>query len=68
MELSGPSYAPVSATRDGTDSAQHEAVAVAMLDRLLHHSRGFALKADSYRMKNRMKIGASTAVGGYAFE
>ncbi len=39
-----------------------------MLDRLLHHSRGFALKADSYRMKNRMKIGASTAVGGYAFE
>ena len=35
-----------------------EAVAVAMLDRLLHHSQVFSLKADSYRMKNRMKIGA----------
>ena len=45
-----------------------EAVAVAMLDRLLHHSQVFSLKADSYRMKNRMKIGASTAVGSYAFE
>jgi DNA replication protein DnaC len=45
-----------------------EAVAVAMLDRLLHHSQVFSLKADSYRMKNRMKIGAATTVGGYAFE
>ena len=35
-----------------------EAVAVAMLDRLLHHSQVFSLKADSYRMKDRMKIGA----------
>ena len=35
-----------------------EAVATAMLDRLLHHSLVFSLKADSYRMKNRMKIGA----------
>jgi DNA replication protein DnaC len=35
-----------------------EAVAVAMLDRLLHHSQTFSLKADSYRMKNRMRIGA----------
>lgn len=35
-----------------------EAVAVAMLDRLLHHSQTYSLKADSYRMKNRLKIGA----------
>lgn len=35
-----------------------EAVATAMLDRLLHHAQVFSLKADSYRMKNRMKIGA----------
>jgi len=42
--------------------------AIAMLDRLLHHSQVFSLKADSYRMKDRMKIGAGTAVGGYSFE
>lgn len=35
-----------------------EAVAVAMLDRLLHHSQTFSLKGDSYRMKNRLKVGA----------
>lgn len=45
-----------------------EAVATAMLDRLLHHSQVFSLKADSYRMKNRLKLGAGTAVGGYGFE
>jgi DNA replication protein DnaC len=28
-----------------------ESVAVAMLNRLLHHSQVFSLKADSYRMK-----------------
>jgi DNA replication protein DnaC len=45
-----------------------EAVATAMLDRLLHHAQVFSLKADSYRMKNRMKIGAGTTVGGYGFD
>lgn len=34
-----------------------EAVATAMLDRLLHHAQVFSLKADSYRMKNRLKVG-----------
>lgn len=35
-----------------------EAVATAMLDRLLHHAQYFSLKADSYRMKDRLKSGA----------
>lgn len=35
-----------------------EAVATAMLDRLLHHAHIISLKADSYRMKERIKIGA----------
>ena len=35
-----------------------EAVATAMLDRLLHHCHTLSLKGDSYRMKDRLKIGA----------
>jgi DNA replication protein DnaC len=35
-----------------------EAVATAMLDRLLHHVQVFSLKADSYRMKDRLRVGA----------
>jgi DNA replication protein DnaC len=35
-----------------------EAVATASLDRLLHHCHIVSLKADSYRMKDRMKVGA----------
>ena len=35
-----------------------EAVATAMLDRLLHHAQVFSLKADSYRMKERLRAGA----------
>ncbi|MEW6548299.1 MAG: IS21-like element helper ATPase IstB [Spirochaetota bacterium] len=35
-----------------------EAVATAMLDRLLHHAHVFSLKADSYRMKERLKVGS----------
>lgn len=34
-----------------------DAVATATLDRLLHHAHVISLKGDSYRMKNRMKIG-----------
>jgi DNA replication protein DnaC len=34
-----------------------EAVATAMLDRLLHHSHIVSLKGDSYRMKDRLKAG-----------
>lgn len=34
-----------------------EAVATASLDRLLHHCHILSLQADSYRMKNRMKVG-----------
>jgi len=35
-----------------------EAVATAMLDRLLHHAHVVSLKADSYRMKERLRVGA----------
>jgi DNA replication protein DnaC len=35
-----------------------EAVATAMLDRLLHHVQVFSLKGDSYRMKERLRVGA----------
>ena len=35
-----------------------EAVATASLDRLLHHCHIVSLQADSYRMKDRMKVGA----------
>jgi len=35
-----------------------EAVATAMLDRLLHHAHVVSLKADSYRMKDRLRVGA----------
>ncbi len=34
-----------------------EAVATAMLDRLLHHAHIFSLKGDSYRMKDRLQVG-----------
>ena len=45
-----------------------EAVATAMLDRLLHHVQVFSLKADSYRMKERLRVGAIAAVGGSGFD
>lgn len=35
-----------------------DAVATATLDRLLHHAQIISLKGDSYRMKDRLKIGA----------
>ena len=35
-----------------------EAVATAILDRLLHHCHTLSLQADSYRMKERLKVGA----------
>ena len=35
-----------------------EAVATVMLDRLLHHAQVFSLKGDSYRMKERLRVGA----------
>ena len=35
-----------------------EAVATAMLDRLLHHVQIFSLKGDSYRMRERLRVGA----------
>ena len=44
-----------------------EAVATAMLDRLLHHAHIVSLKADSYRMKERLRVGAANN-GTYAFE
>ena len=34
-----------------------EAVATAILDRLLHHSHVLSLKGNSYRMKDRLKAG-----------
>ncbi len=34
-----------------------DAVATATLDRLLHHSHVLSLEGDSYRMKDRLKIG-----------
>jgi DNA replication protein DnaC len=34
-----------------------DAVATATLDRLLHHAHVISLKGDSYRMKDRMKVG-----------
>jgi len=44
-----------------------EAVSAAMLDRLLHHVPVVSLKAESYRMKDRLRVG-SAASGGYSFE
>lgn len=35
-----------------------DAVATATLDRLLHHSHILSLKGDSYRMKDKMRVGA----------
>ena len=34
-----------------------EAVATATLDRLLHHAHVVSIKGDSYRMKDRLKVG-----------
>jgi len=31
--------------------------AIATIDRLLHHAHVYSLKGDSYRMKDRLKIG-----------
>jgi DNA replication protein DnaC len=45
-----------------------EAVATAMLDRLLHHAHVISLKADSYRMKERLRVGAANTVGSFSFE
>ena len=39
----------------------------AMLDRLLHHAHVVSLKADSYRMKDRLRVGSANP-GGYSFE
>ena len=36
-----------------------EAVATAMLDRLLHHAHVLSLKGDSYRMKDRIRAGSN---------
>ncbi len=35
-----------------------EAIATAMLDLLLHHAHVFSIKADSYRMKDGLRVGA----------
>lgn len=35
-----------------------DAIATATLDRLLHHAHAISLKGDSYRMKDRLKVGA----------
>lgn len=35
-----------------------DAIATATLDRLLHHAHVISLKGDSYRMKDRLKVGA----------
>jgi DNA replication protein DnaC len=45
-----------------------EAIATAILDRLLHHALVFSLKADSFRMKDRLRVGTQTSVGGYGFD
>jgi len=34
-----------------------EAIAMATMDRLLHHAHVFSLRGDSYRMKDRLKVG-----------
>jgi DNA replication protein DnaC len=36
-----------------------DAIATATLDRLLHHAHIISLKGDSYRMKDRLKVGTS---------
>jgi DNA replication protein DnaC len=36
-----------------------DAIATATLDRLLHHAHIISLKGDSYRMKDRLKVGAA---------
>jgi len=45
-----------------------EALATAMLDRLLPHAQVFSLKADLYRMKERLRVGALSTVGGLGFD
>jgi len=44
-----------------------DAVATATLDRLLHHSHVISLKGDSYRMKDRMKIGEKNGNRSYRY-
>lgn len=38
-----------------------------MLDHALHLARAVSLKADSYRMKDRLRVGSAVS-GGYSFE
>jgi hypothetical protein len=38
------------------------AIATATLDRLLHHSLIYVLKGESYRLKNRMKLGLAPSL------
>jgi hypothetical protein len=45
-----------------------KAVVTAMLDRLLHHAHAVSLKADSYRMKERLRVGVANTVGSFGFE
>lgn len=40
-----------------TELMSEQAIATATLDRLLHHAQVFILKGESYRLKNRMKLG-----------
>lgn len=40
-----------------------DAIATATLDRLLHHAHVVSLKGDSYRMKDRLKIGVVDSLG-----
>ncbi len=41
----------------GEEMMSDDAVATSTLDRLLHHAHVVNLKGDSYRMKDRLKIG-----------
>jgi len=40
-----------------------DAIATATLDRLLHHAHVISLKGDSYRMKDRLKMGVVDSLG-----
>ena len=40
-----------------TELMSEQAIATATLDRLLHHAHVFIMKGESYRLKNRMKLG-----------
>jgi DNA replication protein DnaC len=45
-----------------SETMADEAIATAMLDRLLHHAHMISLKGDSYRMKDRLKAGVVDSV------